>query len=223
MNAQLFSIPSDEFSSESMYEKISSELAEKSYTTVDGFLNESGVNALIKTIDDSVKNGGFKKAGIGTAHQFQVNNAIRGDFIHWINLKETEGMLKGFVDRIYGLLTYINRTCFLGLKDFEMHYAYYPQGAGYKRHLDQLKANDHRRLTFILYLNKGWQIKDGGLLRMYLKNSNNEEIPFDIAPLAGRLVVFRSDLIEHEVLACTRPRYSMTGWMLDQNSELTFL
>ena len=58
---------------------------------------------------------------------------------------------------------------------------------------------------------------------MYLKNTDGAEIPFDILPAGGRLVVFRSDQIEHEVLLCRKKRYSITGWMLDQLSELSFL
>jgi SM-20-related protein len=42
----------------------------------------------------------------------------------------------------------------------------------------------------------------------------------DILPQAGKLVCFRSDQIEHEVLPATRPRMSITGWMLDQLVEM---
>jgi SM-20-related protein len=45
----------------------------------------------------------------------------------------------------------------------------------------------------------------------------------DFLPLAGRLVCFRSDQIEHEVIAATRERRSLTGWMLDQVAELRHL
>jgi SM-20-related protein len=47
--------------------------------------------------------------------------------------------------------------------------------------------------------------------------------PVDILPLAGRLVCFRSDQIEHEVLPATRERLSLTGWLLDQHSDLRHL
>src|SRR3546814_5029992 len=30
--------------------------------------------------------------------------------------------------------------------------------------------------------------------------------------MPGRLVVFRSDLIPHEVMPCSQPRWSLTGW-----------
>ena len=63
----------------------------------------------------------------------------------------------------------------------------------------------------ICYLNPDWKPEEGGQLRMYL-----EEAQLDTLPLAGRLVCFRSDQIEHEVLPATRERLSLTGWMLDQ-------
>jgi SM-20-related protein len=47
---------------------------------------------------------------------------------------------------------------------------------------------------------------------------NDESL--DFLPLAGRLVCFRSDMIEHEVLPATRTRMSITGWMLDQLADL---
>ncbi len=34
----------------------------------------------------------------------------------------------------------------------------------------------------------------------------------DVAPIGGRLVIFRSDQFEHEVLPARRERLSFTGW-----------
>ncbi|MDQ2656958.1 MAG: 2OG-Fe(II) oxygenase, partial [Bacteroidota bacterium] len=44
--------------------------------------------------------------------------------------------------------------------------------------------------------------------------------PLDILPVLGRMVCFRSDQLEHEVLPATRPRLSLTGWLLDQYADL---
>ena len=104
-----------------------------------------------------------------------------------------------------------------------MHYTMYPKGAYYKRHLDQFKTNDNRRLTFLCYLNEDWTEKDGGTLRLYTEDKQKREQAIDILPVAGRFVCFCSDLLEHEVLVCHRERYSLTGWLLNQSSELTFL
>ena len=49
------------------------------------------------------------------------------------------------------------------------------------------------------------------------------EAVLDVAPIAGRLVCFRADVMEHEVLTAHKTRYSLTGWMLNQYKELKFL
>ena len=116
------------------------------------------------------------------------------------------------------LIAYMNKTLYLSLKDFEVHMTVYPAGSFYKRHLDQFKKDDHRKLSVICYLNSDWKEEHGGQLRMYFENKTQ-----DFLPLAGRLVCFRSDQIEHEVLPSTRERLSITGWILDQLSDLRHL
>lgn len=213
----------DETNIEMIAGKISDGLCGPGYAILDGFLKPEDVLCIRKHMDHLYREGDFKEAGIGTVHQYQVNPAIRKDWIHWINPGQPDVSTELFIQQLRRLMDMLNRLCFLGLKDFEMHYAMYPAGAFYKRHLDQFKISDHRRLTFICYLNSGWQISDGGLLRMFLKNKEDGETPYPVAPIAGRLVFFRSDEIEHEVMVCQRQRYSITGWMLDQLNELTFL
>lgn len=220
MNQSVFGKQND---FETLCESIANDLSQKNYAMVDNFLTVTQVESILSQIQRLLEEDEFKQAGIGASHQFHVNKEIRKDKVFWIDPNKAMGATQALVDRLRQLMRYINRTCFLGLKDFEMHYAVYPKGAFYKRHLDQFKASDHRRLTFICYLNKDWALSDGGLLRLYLKNPDSQEAPFDIAPLAGRLVCFRSDLLEHEVLECQRQRYSVTGWMLDQLNELKFL
>ena len=67
-------------------------------------------------------------------------------------------------------------------------------------------------------LNVVWKEEHGGHLRIYLPDG-----PLDILPVAGRIVCFRSDQLEHEVLPATRARLSLTGWMLDQYADLKHL
>ena len=147
-----------------------------------------------------------------------MNEAIRGDSIHWIDKNSAPPSLKLYLNKLDALRLSLNQSLFLSLKDVEVHLASYPVGSFYKRHLDQFKLDDHRKLSVIAYLNEDWSNSHGGQLRMYLPNGSE-----DILPLAGRLVCFRSDLIEHEVLPATRTRLSITGWMLDQLSDLRHL
>lgn len=213
----------DDKNVESIGERLAKGLSEQGYCIVDNFLQPSAVAGIRAHMNDQLEDGRFKAAGIGAAHKFQVNREIRKDYILWVDPNEAIAPTRKFCQQIAEIIRQLNRLCFLGLKDFEMHYAIYGENAYYHRHLDQFEFSDHRRLTFLCYLNTCWQLPDGGLLRLYLRNCDGQEIPFDIAPLAGRLVIFRSDEIEHEVLLCRKKRYSLTGWMLDQFNELTFL
>jgi SM-20-related protein len=106
-----------------------------------------------------------------------------------------------------------NQCLLLGLEEFESHYAVYPPGAGYVRHLDRLRDDDARVLSAVLYLNEDWREADGGALRLYLADGTHR----DMLPCAGRLVLFLSAEFEHEVLPATRERASIAGWFRQRN------
>ncbi|PKV67377.1 2OG-Fe(II) oxygenase [Pontibacter ramchanderi] len=205
------------------FEQIADRLSDKGYAIIDNFLQPNEVRNLLEVLQHHQEQGTFKKAGIGPAESVTVDRQVRGDFIRWIEPSEALPPTQIFLDRMHELLRYINRTCFLGLRDFEFHFTVYPPGTVYQRHLDQFRTDDHRRLSFICYLNEDWQPENGGNLRLYLPNEDGSEEEVDVLPIAGRLACFRADIIPHEVLAANRHRYSLTGWMLDQLNELTFL
>ena len=46
-------------------------------------------------------------------------------------------------------------------------------------------------------------------MRLYLDEQNS----LDVQPMAGRLVLFRSAQLFHEVLPAQRERLSLTGWL----------
>ena len=103
----------------------------------------------------------------------------------------------------------LNRDATLGLFELELHYAWYPPGAGYARHVDQPQAAlAWRQVSLALYLNEGWTPGAGGELRIF----DAGEAHRDIAPLAGRLVCFVSPGREHAVLLTRRDRISISGW-----------
>jgi Rps23 Pro-64 3,4-dihydroxylase Tpa1-like proline 4-hydroxylase len=79
-------------------------------------------------------------------------------------------------------------------------------GSRYPCHIDNPVGNglDVRKLTAILYLNPAWKEGDGGEIRLFVKDE--EEVkPVDLSPVGGRLLLFWSDEIPHEVLptACS--------------------
>jgi SM-20-related protein len=197
---------------QNLFETIADGLADKGYAVTDGFLSISQIEDVLKL--DLFQEERLKKAGIGKENK-QINEGIRGDFIQWIDKATAPASIKKYTDKLDELRQFLNQSLYLSLKDYEVHLAMYPAGSFYKRHLDQFKSDDHRKLSVILYLNQDWNASHGGQLRIYIDNDT-----LDFLPLAGRMVCFRSDLIEHEVLPATRERKSITGWMLDQFADL---
>jgi SM-20-related protein len=200
------------------FDPIVDNLAEYGYAVADQFLSQAEVAAILN-LDDFIKGmERFKKAGIGKNQSQQINEGIRGDYIQWLDKNSSPPAVQTYLNRLNELVQYFNQTLFLSMKEFEVHMTIYPVGTYYKRHLDQFKNDDHRKLSVICYLNENWKEEHGGQLRMHLKDQT-----IDILPEAGRLVCFRSDQIEHEVLPATRERYSITGWILDQYADLRHL
>jgi SM-20-related protein len=201
-----------------LFDSIADNLAEHGFAVADQFLSQKEVSDILSLAD--FKNGleEFKKAGIGKKQGLQINEAIRGDYIQWLDKESAPEPTKIYLNRLHDLIQHLNQALYLSLKDFEVHMTIYPIGSYYKRHLDQFRHDDHRKLSVICYLNENWTAADGGQLKMHLKTGEQE-----VLPLAGRLVCFRSDQIEHEVLPATRERLSLTGWVLDQMADLRHL
>ena len=72
------------------------------------------------------------------------------------------------------------------------------QGGCFPIHLDSDETVDSRRVTAIVYLNRDWQKKRGGQLRLYPSWSQY----VDIEPINDRLVLFSSCRMPH--------RYALT-------------
>jgi SM-20-related protein len=195
----------------SQLNKLADQIAENGFAVIDDFLSNEEIDRILAL--QGFKNGllQFKKAGIGKNQDKQINEAIRGDYIQWIDPNNAEPPLLTYLGKLKQMIAFVNQSLFLSLKDCEVHQTIYPIGSFYKRHLDQFKKDDHRKLSVICYLNKDWKEADGGQLRMFIGTESR-----DILPLAGRLVCFRSDLLEHEVLPATRERLSLTGWLIDK-------
>lgn len=192
-------------------------LAERNYVVIDGFLSEEESSSLRDISIDLRAKEAFRLAGIGTDTAFQRNTDIRTDRIHWIDKNFEEPKVIAFLERMDEFRRIVNRECFLSLSGQEFHFAHYPPGSFYKRHLDQFDHRDNRLISVICYLNDKWQKSDGGTLKIYGENEA------EIEPLAGRLVLMRSDIIEHEVNLSHNDRYSLTGWLTHQPPGLGFL
>jgi SM-20-related protein len=125
---------------------------------------------------------------------------LRGDSTRWFAPEALTEIQQAFAERLDLLRVALSRQLMLGLVDSESQYAVYPAGAGYARHLDQLRLSDARVVSAVFYLNPAWQDSEGGALRLYLAGATYQ----DIYPRAGTLVLFLSGQFEHEVLPATR-------------------
>jgi SM-20-related protein len=140
-----------------------------------------------------------------------VRGAVRGDRILWLDENAGASVATAVWDALDALRLALNASMQLGLFSVEAHYALYPTGAGYRRHLDRFRASagrgDVRVISFALYLNDAWMPADGGVLRIY-----DGERERDVLPVAATLACFLSERFEHEVLPSARDRLSLTGW-----------
>ncbi|WP_420147170.1 2OG-Fe(II) oxygenase [Spirosoma sp.] len=196
-----------------LFEPIIEGILSDGYGVTDNFLMPDEVTALANRLHERRKAGQFRAAGVGNQN-VTVADTIRGDEILWIEEAAATSEEAAFLQRITDFVEYVNQTCYLGLREHEFHYALYPPGTFYKRHLDQFRSDPRRKLSVICYLNSDWQEADGGQLAIYLPDSDEAtEQQIRIAPVGGRLVCFESGRLEHEVLPATRERLSVTGWL----------
>ena len=132
------------------------------------------------------------------------DEAQRGDRIAWLDPESAPPALAALCERLEALRAAIARDAWLPTTHAEIQAAHYPGGgARYVRHRDAPEKQNRRRVTAIVYLNPGWTPADGGQLRIG---------EHDLEPIAGRLVVFLSERVEHEVLPAHAPRYAVTAW-----------
>ena len=157
----------------------------------------------IASFEDDV----FRPAGVGRAGEFQLNPFVRNDEIRWMSSgDEVEASYLAWMET---LRVGLNRRLFMGLFDYECHFARYVPGALYREHVDAFKDRTIRVLSTVFYLNPNWAVADGGHLVMY---EDGVEPIAKISPLMGTLVVFLSDRFPHEVTTASRLRYSIAGW-----------
>jgi SM-20-related protein len=199
---------------EQKYELLIEGILENGYAYCDNFLENGEVENLLKTFSERYEQGKFKEASIGKLDQVHKNLKIRGDEILWLENDSIDSAERVLLDKNQEFVNYLNRTCYLGIVETEIHFAKYAIGKFYRRHRDTFQAKKGRILSVIYYLNIDWIPENGGNLIIYT-NKNNLENSISIAPLAGRLVCFESEKLEHEVTEAFSDRLSITGWLLN--------
>jgi SM-20-related protein len=198
---------------EEVLDRISSEIYQNSYVIIDDFIDENFRRSLLLEQTELIEKGMFRHAAVGKGGQKQVRTEIRSDEVLWMDPESLSPLQAAYWEKVEQIRQALNQRCFLGLRSFEGHFARYPIGSFYKKHLDQFHAVPHRVVTVILYLNDSWSTENEGALRMYFPQEDGRELYEDVLPLGGRLVVFLSGEIPHEVLSTKKERISITGWL----------
>ncbi len=177
-----------------------SALGDVGYVVKDAFVDDAVALAAAAAANDVVRAG-----------------VMRPDLTLFLDDADLPPGLVPVVTALKSLQHSLRDDAWLNLPRVELQLAYYPPGSlGYARHLDAVrgaKVTGHRRITAIIYLNADWGPDDGGELRLWLDGGPGAAASVtDIAPHLGRLLVFRSEKIEHAVMPCGRGRFALTAW-----------
>lgn len=189
------------------FSMIIDDLAASGWSLQSSFLPSDVTHKLASECRRRYAEGALAPAGVGRGEEQAVREGIRGDHIHWLEEGQAE-VCDAYLALMDELRQVLNRELFLGLEEFECHFALYPPGAFYQTHLDRFRDDDSRCVSAVLYLNPNWQPADGGELRMHFADGSSRDIP----PQAGDLLLFMSGDFPHEVLVTCRDRMSLTGW-----------
>lgn len=176
-----------------MRERIAEELGDKGWSVSDAVIPRGVANAALTF----ARAQPLSPAAIRKNRELDA--AVRSDETTWVDASPLH-------ETFEALRQELNRTAYLGLTRFDVQLARYGAGARYVRHRDAFPGSDNRRVTAIVYLNEAWRPEHGGQLRLHV------EPPVDVEPVLGRLVVFLSDRIEHEVLPAHAERFALTAW-----------
>lgn len=182
-------------------------LAEHGWAWRDDVLPADLSQALASECRELTDSGALKSAGIGRGATKQLRPDIRGDRIQWLRRGQSAAC-DAYLAIMETLRVTLNRELYLGLEDYESHFAYYAAGALYQKHVDRFRDDDRRTVSVVSYINADWTPADGGALRLYPHDSTSE----DVLPMAGRMALFMSADVPHEVLSATRDRMSIAGW-----------
>ncbi|KAL7532535.1 hypothetical protein ACHAXR_004692 [Thalassiosira sp. AJA248-18] len=201
------------------------ELEENNYVVIHNVLSTSTLQCARKNVEAlSIKMNASNHSNDSDVRQDQILSIRENDehdhgdaLIHCMKLLRGIPYLLHKFEHVTSFSNIVPRQCQLA--------RYKPDGSVYVRHLDRcnssinemglvgwLRASDyrHRVVTAILYLNApDWG--GGGELRLF--EGDDDDKHYDIVPEGGKLVLFDSARVEHQVLAShNEDRYALTCW-----------
>lgn len=173
------------------------------------FLDASLCRTLHAELHGLEEQSALEVAGIGRGQAHRIKREVRGDAIHWLD-RESRAQ-RQYLAVMALLQQEINRALYLGLFEFEAHFALYPPGAFYKKHLDSFRGRSNRVVSSVAYLNPAWSHDHGGEMVLFDPDVPEREVA-RVSPRLGTFVCFLADRIPHEVLPTQAPRASIAGW-----------
>ena len=203
------------------------------YCIVDGFLSSSSDSPSALSADVALlkSTGGFRQGGMQSQQSWKEAQ-VRGDSVCWLSSTAPDPSTPAIAALLSQLNAAMAALAAVWPASFpcipsSSQLAVYAPGARYVRHRDAHgEGGPQRRLTAIVYLNADWEAGMGGQLRLYVQRRRKqaeedekkgeaaavEETAVDVLPVYGRLLLFLSLEIEHEVLAATQRRLAITTW-----------
>ncbi|MFC3282351.1 2OG-Fe(II) oxygenase [Litchfieldella rifensis] len=184
-------------------------LVERGWFVGKSFIETDLCRALYDELMTRAEHDALAAAGIGRGEDHSLRRDIRGDAIHWLDRESLPQ--RQYLAAMEVLQRELNQALYLGLFEFEAHFAHYPPGAFYKKHLDSFRGRANRVVSTVLYLNPDWPLDGGGEMALYDTDHPEREVA-RVRPETGTFACFLSDSVPHEVLPTRLPRASIAGW-----------
>jgi len=202
-------------------------LIRNGWTTIDDWMPPDTVGEIASIIAASMTARSEGRSD-GVVWRMPEPRNARTDIATWLKVGERPASDQVFSEQLmpkFEALAADLRTLMAGIEGRldEFQLACYPAGqnARYHRHTDAnadcRRTSAERKVTCILYLNPAWVEACGGCLRL----TNADHVmgtaggTVDIEPIGGRLLVFLSGAMAHEVtpIGTLADRYATTAWV----------
>lgn len=155
--------------SDNDYDRIADALASDRWLVMGDWLDAALQRDLLDTARTRAAAGALTPARVGPGNAAQRDAGIRADAIQWLEPNDPAPCVATLLARLDALRTALNQRLYLGLADLEAHFAHYPPGGAYRRHLDRFRSDDTRTVSVVLHLGEPWRPEHGGALRIYLE------------------------------------------------------
>ena len=134
-------------------DRLLDDLAEQGWAIVANALPADLTLELAQECRARANQGALQPAGVGRGSAHGVQEGVRGDHIQWLEPGQCAAgdRYLGMLDDLRGQL---NQALYLGLEDYEGHFALYPPGTFYQKHLDRFRDDDRRAVSAVFYLNE---------------------------------------------------------------------